>query len=316
MSAARAQRPPGTLAVVAFATILAITAAWWALALWPLGAEAPQWIVVTRDVCFGATHTGLPHAGGWLLLIGEPIGMLAVLMVVWGSNLRVGLQRLHQHLPGRLVSTAVVLAMTTGLVAAGTRVASATRSDPGEVFSLSAPLPPRTTVPAPALALHNQLGGVTDLASYRGRWVMVTFAFGHCDDICPIIVDHAKRARRDEGAEFVPLLVVTLDPWRDTPDRLPSIAQMWELGTDDRLLSGSVVEVNAALDRWKVARVRDENTGEVAHGSTIVLVDPDGRAAWRVEGAPQRVREALAIVVRERPSDSLSQSPTRIQGAY
>jgi cytochrome oxidase Cu insertion factor (SCO1/SenC/PrrC family) len=86
---------------------------------------------------------------------------------------------------------------------------------------------------------------------------MVTFAFGHCEDICPIIVDHATRARRDEGAEQVPLLVVTLDPWRDTPDRLPSIAQLWELAADDRILSGSVDEVNAALDRWGVARVRD-----------------------------------------------------------
>lgn len=301
MSETGTSRPSGNLAVVAFATILAITAAWWALALWPLGAEAPQWIVVTREVCFGASHTGLPHAGGWLLLIGEPIGMLAVLMIVWGRDLRAGLHNLHRHLPGRLVSTAVVLAMATGLVAAGKRVASATGRDPGEAFSLSAPLPSRTTTPAPALALRNQHGAVTDLASYRGQWVMVTFAFGHCDDICPIIVDHAKRARRDEGAEFVPLLVVTLDPWRDTPDRLPSIAHMWELGSDDRLLSGSVAEVNAALDAWGIARVRDENTGEVAHGSTIVVVDPAGRAAWRVEGAPQRVREALGIIVRESP---------------
>jgi cytochrome oxidase Cu insertion factor (SCO1/SenC/PrrC family) len=299
MSELQASRPSETLAVAAFATILVITAAWWALALWPLSAAAPQWIVVTREVCFGASHTGLPHAGGWLLLIGEPIGMLAVLVIVWGSELRSGLQRLHRHLPGRLVSTTIILAMATGLVAAGKRVASATGRDPGEAFALSAPLPPRTTAPAPTLALRDQHGAVTELASYRGRWVMVTFAFGHCEDICPIIVDHAKRARRDEGAEFVPLLVVTLDPWRDTPDRLPSIAEMWELGTDDRLLSGSVAEVNAALDRWGVARVRDENTGEVAHGSTIVVVDPEGRAAWRVEGAPQRVREALAIVRRD-----------------
>lgn len=299
LNADRASRPSEVLAVGACAAILAITAAWWALALWPLEAEAPAWIVVAREVCFGATHTGLPHAGGWLLLIGEPIGMLAVLLIVWGDELRGGLRRLHRHLPGRLASTALVLAMVTGLVAAGRRVASATGSDPGEAFSLSAPLPPRTTASAPALALRDQHGTVTDLATFRGRWVMVTFAFGHCEDICPIIVDHAKRARRDEGAEFVPLLVVTLDPWRDTPDRLLGIAQMWELGADDRLLSGGVAEVNAALDRWGVARVRDENTGEVAHGSTIVVVDPEGRAAWRVEGAPQRVREALAIVARE-----------------
>lgn len=294
----RAPRPH--VAVVALAAILAITAAWWALALWPLSADAPSWLLVTREVCFGASPTGLPNAGGWLLLTGEPLGMLGVLVVVWGGDLRAGLAAMNRRIPGRIASASVVLASVAGLGAAGWRVASASAPDPGEAFSLSAPLPRRGTAPAPALALLDQHGTTTDLASYRGRWVLVTFAFGHCEDICPIIVDHAKRARVDEGAEDVPLLVVTLDPWRDTPDRLPGLAKNWELGPEDRMLSGSVAEVNATLDAWRIARVRDENTGGISHGSTIVVVDPAGRAAWRVEGAPQRVREALAIVVRER----------------
>lgn len=291
-------RPP--LAVVALAAILAITAAWWALALWPLGDTAPQWVVATREVCFGASRTGLPHAGGWLLLVGEPLGMFAILQVVWGADLRIGLARLHGRLSGRLASAAVVIASLVGLVAAGQRVASAREVDEGETFALSAPLPARSRTQAPALALTDQHGTRTDLASYRGQWVLVTFAFGHCDDICPVIVEHAKRARAVEGASRIPLIVVTLDPWRDTPDRLEGIARAWELGPDDRLLSGGIDDVNAALDAWHVARARDERTGEVSHGSTIVVVDPEGRAAWRVEGAPQRVREALEIAVRER----------------
>ena len=295
MTTVRVPRPP--LAVVALAVILVITAAWWALALWPLGADAPQWVVVTREVCFGATHTGLPHAGGWLLLIGEPIGMVAILVIVWGAELREGLARMHRRMAGRLASVAVVTASVVGLVAAGQRVAAARGLDSPEPFSISAPLPPRLDAPAAPLVLRDHVGTVTDLASYRGQWVMVTFAFGHCDDICPVIVDHAKRARADEGAEQVPLLVVTLDPWRDTPDRLPGIAASWALGPDDRLLGGSVRDVNAALDTWRIGRTRDERTGDVFHGSTIVVIDPEGRAAWRVEGAPQRVREALRLAV-------------------
>ena len=147
---------------------------------------------------------------------------------------------------------------------------------------------------------QDQLGGVTRLDDYLGRWVMVTFAFGHCEDICPVIVQQAKRARADEGADSVPLLVISLDPWRDAPERLGAIATAWELAPHDRALSGSVDEVNAALDAWRIARQRDPDTGMIAHGSTIVLVDPGGREAWRIEGAPQRVREALAIAQRER----------------
>lgn len=285
-------RPP--LAVVALAAILVTTAAWWALALWPLGADSPEWIVLTREVCFGATRTGLPHAGGWILLVGEPIGMLAVLQVVWGEELRAGLARMHRSLPWRVVTAAVLLACATGLLATVRRVSVLSGGGVAETFEVATALASRSAAPAPPLALIDQSGARTRLEEYRGRWVMVTFAFGHCEDICPIIVQHARQARVDEGAADVPLLVITLDPWRDTPDRLGTIATAWTLGAEDRVLGGSVEEVAAALDAWGIARVRDPDTGMIAHGSTIVLVDPEGRAAWRIEGAPQRIRQALA----------------------
>lgn len=296
MTALRVPRPP--LAVVALGAILVITAAWWALALWPLEPTAPQWLLRTREVCFGATHSGLPHAGGWLLLIGEPIGLIGFLLVVWGAELRDGLARMQSRLAGRVLVLAVVVAVVTGLFASVRRVA-ATSGGGGEPFALNAELPARGTAPAPALLLADQHGEQVSLAQFGGRWVLITFAFGHCDDICPVIVEHTRRGRADEGATDIPILVVSLDPWRDTPDRLPGIASTWQLEGEDRVLSGSIDVVNATLDRWRIARERDPNSGMIAHGSTIVLVDPAGREAWRVEGAPQRIREAIAVARAE-----------------
>lgn len=297
MSALRVSRPP--LAVVALAAILVITAAWWALALWPLEPSAPQWLLRTREVCFGATHSGLPHAGGWLLLIGEPIGLLGFLVVAWGAELREGLARVQSRLSGQLLVLAVVVAVVSGLFASVRRVAAASGGGGGEPFALNATLPARGAAPAPGLALVDQHGEQVSLGQFKGRWVLVTFAFGHCEDICPVIVEHARRARADEGAEEMPILVVSLDPWRDTPDRLAGIATAWGLEGEDRVLGGSIESVNAALDRWRIARERDLDTGMIAHGSTLVLVDPVGREAWRVEGAPQRIREAIALARAE-----------------
>jgi hypothetical protein len=39
-----------------------------------------EWFLRTREVCFGASADGLPHAGGWLQLVGQPAGMLVVLV--------------------------------------------------------------------------------------------------------------------------------------------------------------------------------------------------------------------------------------------
>lgn len=286
------------MAVVALAAILVISAAWWALALWPLEPTAPQWILRTREVCFGSTSSGLPHAGGWMLLIGEPIGLLGFLIVVWGDDLRAGLRRVQSHVAGRVLVLTVGIAIVSGLFASVRRVAAAV-GDGGEPFALNAELPSRGVAPAPALVLSDQHGQQTSLTQFAGRWVLVTFAFGHCEDICPVIVEHAKRSRADEGALEIPILVVSLDPWRDTPERLPGIATAWQLEREDRVLSGSIESVNATLDRWRIGRERDPNTGMIAHGSTIVLVDPLGREAWRVEGAPQRIREVLALARAE-----------------
>jgi cytochrome oxidase Cu insertion factor (SCO1/SenC/PrrC family) len=80
------------------------------------------------------------------------------------------------------------------------------------------------------------------------------------------------------------VLIVTLDPWRDTPARLPALAQQWRLTGDDAVLSGEVAEVEAALDRWDVPRARDDASGRVDHPALVYLVDASGRIAYASRG--------------------------------
>ncbi len=89
-------------AVAALGAIVAITASWWALALWPVDSAAPEWLLRTREVCFGSTADRLPNAGGWLLLVGQPAGMIALLAVVWGRELREGMALVTSRVAGQL----------------------------------------------------------------------------------------------------------------------------------------------------------------------------------------------------------------------
>jgi cytochrome oxidase Cu insertion factor (SCO1/SenC/PrrC family) len=81
------------------------------------------------------------------------------------------------------------------------------------------------------------------------------------------------------------VLVVTLDPWRDTPARLPSIAGSWEMGESAHLLSGAVADVEGVLDAWAIPRSRDVTTGDVTHATFVYLVGRDGRLAWKAPSA-------------------------------
>lgn len=273
----------------ALAFLLLTTAAWWALALWPMPAETPGWLVRTREVCFNAGPSGLPDRSGWILLIGEPLGMLSVLVAVWGAEVRGSLARLVSSLPGKAAAFTVMGFVALGLGAAVTRVAAARVP---EVELAAADLPPET-YPRVDLAwpetpgLVDQRGEPFALASLGGRSAIVTFAYAHCTTICPVLVQAAKEARdalRNEAD--VAVVALTLDPWRDTPSRLPDMAARWGLEEGDFVLSGAVEAVEAALDAWNVPRERDERTGELAHPALTFLVEWDGTVAFATAGSP------------------------------
>lgn len=272
--------------------IVAVTAAWWGLALWPVPGEVPAWLAATRAVCFGTVANGLPGPTGWLVLIGEPIAMGIALMIIAGEALPSALRAAAAYRPGRAALAGSGLLILGGLVLAGVRVARATSLTPPTAAQDDV-VESLDTLPPP-IALPDQRGEPFTLDRFRGRAVIVTFAYGHCSTVCPIVIHELNRARALLDHQPV-IVVVSLDPWRDTPSRLASIADKWALGPDGFVLGGTVAETEATLDRWNVARTRDPLSGEVTHTTPVFLIAPDGSLAYRVAPAA----ETIARLVRE-----------------
>ena len=278
--------------MIALVAIVATSAMWCWLALWPAGAGDPEWILRARAACFGAAPGGLPDAGGWILLVGEPAGMVAVLLAIWGRSLRADVQRLREDPLWRTLASGMAVAAVVGAVVLGvrtTRTYAAMRapvaSGPGVGGLLDAD--------APAIVLTDQHGRRVSFADFRGHPVLITFAFGHCTTVCPVLVRDLLIARNAAHRSDVGLAVVTLDPWRDTPDRLPTLASHWNLGPDDRVLSGGEAEVNAALDALGIGRQRNETTGDIVHVGNVLYLDERGKIAWRLDGGWGRVGDLL-----------------------
>lgn len=274
----------GQYALVALAAIFAVTVGWWALALWPVPGN-PAWLDRARIACFNTGPDGLPDASGWMLLIGQPLGMFGFLVLVWPREVAAGLSRAARGTLGKTALALAVLIALGGLTGAGVRVVSAIaarapRTDLPVV--MTAEEHPRLDRQAPALDLVDQRGERVTLETLDGRPALVTFAFANCHDICPVVVEQARAARdavwtRDGAA----LVIVTLDPWRDTPARLPVLASRWSLdGARDYILSGTVDEVEAVLDAWNVARTRDTATGQIAHPPLTYVLDRTGAIAF------------------------------------
>ena len=288
--AGRDERPG--LALAALVAILVITAAWWALALWPATAE-PEWLTRTRAACFGSERGGLPATSGWILLIGEPLGMLGMLLAIGGRALRRDIAWLAESRSRRVAALTLATAAAVATVVLGVRVARAWEGGRATYAPDLSKLR-RVELEAPALRLVDQHGRAVSLAEWRGRPAVVTFAFGHCATVCPVVVNDLRAARRRANRSDVAIVIVTLDPWRDTPERLATLAQHWSLGANDRVLSGSVEEVEAVLDGLGIARRRNETTGDVDHATTVFVLGSDGRIRWRGDGGIGGVEGLLA----------------------
>jgi cytochrome oxidase Cu insertion factor (SCO1/SenC/PrrC family) len=95
-----------------------------------------------------------------------------------------------------------------------------------------------------------------------------------------------------EGAT---VLLITLDPWRDTPSLLAGIARQWELPASFHVLSS-----RAASDATQVAQAygvsfqRNDRTGDIVHPGLVFLIDADGRVGYTFNNPPAAwVREGL-----------------------
>lgn len=279
----------------------ATTFLWWALAFFPTSENSPQWLDTAKSVCFGTLSNGLPDTWGWMILIFGPLSFLVAIVAAWGSDLKTALTDLWTKTHGKAIVLSSLATVLWGFSWVGFRVWEAT--DPARVdFSsgIRESLPenyPRTDKSAPGFQLIDQHGKQITLSSFQGKPLILTFAFAHCQTICPTIVHETVEAVTGFEDE-VYLLVVTLDPWRDTPSSLPDLAEKWELPAHARVLSEEVPVVTSVLDRYEVPWSRNETDGDITHPALIYVIDGDGKIAFTFNNAPSHwIRDAVLRIL-------------------
>jgi cytochrome oxidase Cu insertion factor (SCO1/SenC/PrrC family) len=116
-------------------------------------------------------------------------------------------------------------------------------------------------------------------ADFHGKLVLLYFGFTYCPDLCPtdlasmgVLVETLGKA-----GESVQPLFVTLDPDRDTAERLASYVTFFH----PRLigLTGDEASIAGAASAYKVyyAKVPTEHSYTVDHSGYVYLLDRAGR---------------------------------------
>ena len=141
---------------------------------------------------------------------------------------------------------------------------------------------PQPLGPVAAFTLVDQFGARVTAADYAGNLLLVYFGFTHCKVVCPRSLAKLSDVLAEIGPRGDPIvaLYVTVDPERDTPERMREYVE----ANYPRFvgLTGTRAQIDAAKSAFRVfaaRRATDEGAADydVPHTAIAYLMAPDGR---------------------------------------
>ena len=141
------------------------------------------------------------------------------------------------------------------------------------------------------------------LSEMRGRVVALFFGYTSCPDICPTTMAELNQALGELGdqADQVQVLFVTVDPERDTPERVQEYVD--HFNPDFVGLSGSEAELAKVWNSYGVFREVVEGTSAagylVNHTARVTLIDRQGnlRVSFPVDAPVEDVVHDLKLLL-------------------
>jgi protein SCO1 len=118
---------------------------------------------------------------------------------------------------------------------------------------------------------------------FYGHWTLLFFGFTHCSNVCPTTLDMMNRAYSNLHQQLpnLQVVLVSLDPDRDTPLKLASYARSFN--PDFIGVTGELKEIRKLQSQMGVYSAREPGTPEtnyqLQHTSSIMLINPQGKWA-------------------------------------
>lgn len=154
--------------------------------------------------------------------------------------------------------------------------------------------------PAAPFALRNQEGERISLSDLHGRAAVLTFMYTSCTDICPLLLHTLATVEEELSVaerSRVTFVGITVDPQRDTPERLRAfMAERGLSAANWVFLTGALPEVEKVANDYGVV-VRPAPNGDFVHNSVFVVIDPRGQETVELHGAATPA-ELLAAEIR------------------
>jgi protein SCO1 len=166
----------------------------------------------------------------------------------------------------------IVSAFVAGLVLCFSAIWLVTQRGPG-------PMAPATAAIGGPFELVNQDGRSVTAQDLKGRPFLVFFGFTHCPDVCPTTLFEVSEVLRALGpdADKVNALFVTVDPERDTPDKLKDYLSSFDSHLTGLTGSSEAIAAMTKSYRVYVKKVPQADGYTMDHTAIVYLMDKEGR---------------------------------------
>jgi protein SCO1/2 len=136
--------------------------------------------------------------------------------------------------------------------------------------------------PLPEVALIDERGASFPSSHFAGHWSFLFFGYTYCPDICPLTLVELAAVKRElagaERPEHAEFYLVSVDPQRDTPERLREYVAYFDAAFHG--LTGSeqalAALAHATETVFTIADGQDAQNYLVSHSSNVVLLNPHG----------------------------------------
>lgn len=133
--------------------------------------------------------------------------------------------------------------------------------------------------------LTDQNGKPFTLSDQKGNVVLMFFGYTYCPDVCPMTLSTWMQVQDTLGddANQVKFVYITVDPERDTPERLKDHLSIYS--PDFIGLTGSRETLDSVYSAYGVYHDRNDVEGSegvyfLSHTSSTYVIDPEGN--WRL----------------------------------
>lgn len=150
----------------------------------------------------------------------------------------------------------------------------------------------------------NQNSELVTLPDLAGDIQLVAFVYSYCEHTCPTIIATIKQVEKSlspEAREQLRITLVSLDPDRDTPERLKDYMQKQSLDANQwSFLHGDADDV-LALSALFGVRYKPMGVSDIAHSNMLTILDENGVIVYQMKGLGENLEtitgeiESLAV---------------------